>query len=171
MADTNDLTQNVTLFNNAKSKNVTVITDGSNERLAVDSFVSNSVGVKSHQPKAIVDVTGTATNTSTDISLGGFTGRGELAFIAVAGSNSNYEIAIEVDGVEEFRATMSNIGTDLGLANGTNVPVWVETANKNFRLHPNSPVGFTTNFEIFAKATTTPVATLKWVITYGEEES
>ena len=39
MADTNDRTQNVTLFDNAKSKNVSVITDGSLERLAVDADV------------------------------------------------------------------------------------------------------------------------------------
>ena len=40
MADTNDRTQNVTLWNDAKGKNVSIITDGATERLAVDASVT-----------------------------------------------------------------------------------------------------------------------------------
>src|SRR5210317_1494399 len=143
MADINDPTQNVNIWDDDKTKAVSVITDGATERLAVDSQVTNNVSIKIYQPKAITDFTGVTLNTSTDVTLGTFTGRGLLNFIATTCGTSNYEIALEVDGVEEFRATMANIGTDLGLANGTNVPIWVETAQKNFRFHPNDPWGFT----------------------------
>ena len=37
MADINDPTQNVTIWNDAKGKNVTVTTDGSKERLDVSA--------------------------------------------------------------------------------------------------------------------------------------
>lgn len=43
MADTNDPTQNVAIWDDTKGKNVSVITDGSVERLAVDASVSTSV--------------------------------------------------------------------------------------------------------------------------------
>lgn len=40
MADLNDLTQNVNIWDDAKSKAVTITTDGSKERLDVDASVS-----------------------------------------------------------------------------------------------------------------------------------
>jgi len=45
MVDTNDRTQNVTLFDNAKNKNVSVITDGAIERLAVDTTVTGGTTI------------------------------------------------------------------------------------------------------------------------------
>jgi hypothetical protein len=60
---------------------------------------------------------------------------------------------------------MNDLGAGLGLANATNVPLWVETAGKNFRWHPPTQVGFKTSFSIKAKATGADV-TLKHLILY-----
>lgn len=170
MTEANDRTHDITLYDEDGNPVKIVLVDGV-YRLATTGIITGTVVAALFQPKVETNVAGVLLNTSTDTLLKSFTGRGKLVFIAVAGSNSNYEIAIEIDGVEEVRVTMANIGTDLGLSNATNVPIWVETANKNFRFHPNEAVGFTTSFKVSAKATTTPVPTIKSVISYAEEES
>ena len=76
-------------------------------------------------------------------------------------------IVIEIDGVEVLRIEMGELGSDIGLANATNVPLWVETANKNFRFSPKQGVDFTDSFEVLAKALTgTPSVT--WLVNYRE---
>jgi hypothetical protein len=95
---------------------------------------------------------------------------GKIDFIAIAGSSSNYEVAIKVDGSEILRINMGNLGSDIGLANATNVPIWAETANKNFRYSPKQGVDFTDSYQVLAKATTgTP--TVNWLINDRQQGS
>ena len=92
--------------------------------------------------------------------------KGRLDSVSIGSGSSNYEVAIEIDGVEEIRITMSELN-GIGLSNASNVPLWVETADKNFRYHPKVPTGFDTDFKISAKATSgTP--SIRWLITYRE---
>jgi len=189
MADQNDLTINSTLYDEAGNKvgivlnnsiyrlegrsaltssdgvkDITVTTDGAHERLDVDaSITGGNFQLVPFTPEFHYSVAGTALNTSTDTTLYTETDIGKIDFICIDGSNANFEVAIKVDGVEILRISMANLGT-LGLSNATNVPIWAETANKNFRYSPKQGVDFTTSYEVLAKATTTPVPTVNWLI-------
>ena len=168
MADQNDLTQNVTLWNNDKSKNVSTITDGAVERLAVDAtatIVDNESPTR-YQLRSDFNATGVALNTATDTELFSYTGDGVLDFVAIAGSTATYEVTIEIDGTERIRITMAELAS-IGLSNATNVDMWAETANKNFRYHPQN-IGFATSFTILAKALATPLANVSHLILYRE---
>ena len=169
MAD-GDITENITLWSNDKGKEVTVITDGSDERLAVDALLTGgNFQLQPFTPKSDISVANIALNVSTDTSLKLVTSTtGKVAFIAIAGSNASFEIAIKIDGVETSRITMAELGSGLGLSNATNVPIWVETANKNFRFHPTEAVDFTSSFEVISKATGTPTPTVNWVVMWRE---
>ena len=109
-----------------------------------------------------------ANGTGTVVSLGiNVTGTGTLDFVAISGSTSSFQIAIEVDGTERIRITMAEL-SQIGLSNATNVPFWAETANKNFRYSPNKAVGYTTGFRILAKATGAPVPSVTHLALYRE---
>jgi len=155
MTDVNDLTQNVTLWDNAKAKNVSTVTDGAVERLAVDAVavVTSDESATKFQLKSDYDAIGVALNTSTDTSLFNFTGAGVIDLIAVNSlTTANFEVTIKIDGTERIRITMADLGAALGLTN-SDFDIVAETANKQFRYRPNS-IGFTTSFEVLAKATT-----------------
>lgn len=143
-----------------------VVDDAGVKRLAVDSNVEGGVSLQRFLGEVTFDISGIALNISTDTSLISQSGNGQLDFICIAGSNSSYEVILKIDGVEKFRIDMDDLGSDLGLSNATNVPVWVETANKNFRFHPTVPMDFTTSFEILAKATGTPTPDVNWLVTW-----
>ena len=162
MADTNDLTQNVTLFDNAKSKNVTVVTDGATERLAVDT---GAFQLQPFAPVVDFDSTGVSLNTSTFTTILNVTStEGKLDFIGMAGASSSYRVRLTVDAAEVFDLAMSDLNA-IGLSNAINVPIWAETALKNFRYHPNIEVDFTDSMLVEAQAITgTP--NLKHLITY-----
>jgi len=155
MADTNDPTQNVTIWNNAKSKNVSTITDGATERLAVDAsatIVDNESPTK-YQLKTDYDATGVALNTSTDTLLYTFSGEGVIDLIAVNSTTSSaWLVDIFVDGTSRIRISMADLGTALGLTN-SDFDIVAETANKQFRYHPSS-VGFSTSFAVYARSVT-----------------
>ena len=165
MADTNDLTQNVTLFDNAKAKNVTVITDGANERLAVDADISGgNFQLQPMEPVVVVDTTGVTTNASTWDTIVNFTGEGRLDFVALSSTLSSYRVRVTIDAVEIFDLAMSDLNA-LGLSNATNVPLWAETADKNFRYHPTDSGDFITSLKIeVMSVTATPV--VKSLISY-----
>jgi len=172
MADLNDPTVNVNLWNDDKTKSVTVTTDGVKERLdcnmdGSEIIISDSESATKYQMKTDYDAVGDLLNVITDTILHSETGTGTLDFVAITGSNANFEITIEVDGTERIRITMAELAA-IGLSNATNVPFWAETANKNFRYSPNIPVGYTTSFRILAKATGTPLATVKHLTLYRE---
>jgi hypothetical protein len=164
MADLTDRSTDVSIHNEATDAAVTTTTDGSKERLDVSLGEDSEFQLQAFTPEFHYSTAATALNTSTDTSLYSESGRGKIDFVAVVGSNSNYEIVIEVDTVEILRITMADLGSSLGLANATNVPLWVETANKNFRFSPKQGVDFVTSFEVLAKATGTPTPTVNWLI-------
>ena len=158
MADVNDLTQNVNIWNDEKSKSVTVTTDDVKERL--DVSIQDSIGVivedsespTKYQLQSDYDAVGVSLNTSTDTVLFTHSGQGTIDLISVNSlTSSNYEVAILIDGTERIRITMADLGSNLGLTN-SDYDLAVETANKQFRYHPAS-VGFTTSFTVKAKAT------------------
>lgn len=168
MADQNDLTTNVALYQEGKTVSVTTETDGSKERLHVDTNISGGVIVQkfSTQGEAEVD-TAVTLNTSTDVTLLEITAEGKLDFVAVnSATSSNFEIAIVIDGVERFRLSMAGLNT-LGLTTPDNVPLWADTAGKNFRYHPNEGDDFATSFKILAKATVATPSVF-WAVKYRE---
>ena len=158
MADINDPTVNVNLWNDAKTKSVTVTTDGAKERLdcnmdGSEVIISDSEAATRYQLKSDYDVSGIALNTSTDTQLYTFSGEGVIDLVAVnSPTSSNWEITVKIDGTERLRITMANLGSALGLTN-SDFDVVAETANKQFRYRPRS-IGFTSSFTILAKATT-----------------
>lgn len=168
MSELNDQTHNITLYDELGNP-VTIVNDDGVYRLSVDANVTGGIRISKFIPKNEADVSGITLSTSVDTELVAVTGAGKIDFIAIAGTNSNFEVAVEVDGNEVQRLSMTEIGSDLGLANGTNVPFWVETANKNFRFHPNEGVDFATSFKVIVKATTTPLPDVNFIVSYREE--
>ena len=145
---------NVCLYDDLGNK-VGVILDGSTYRLQVDAkaTITDNESPTRYQLKSAYDTTGIALNTSTDVSLYSFTGQGVIDLISVNSlTSSNWEVAILIDGTERIRITMADLGSNLGLSN-SDYDIVAETANKQFRYRPAS-VGFTTSFEVKAKATT-----------------
>jgi hypothetical protein len=168
MADQNDLTHNTTLYNEVGNK-VAVIADGGIWRLGVDALLTGgNFQLQPFLPEFHYSVAGTLLNTSTDTVLYTESDVGKIDFVCVAGSNSNFEVAIDVDGTEVLRIAMGDLAT-LGLSNATNVPIWAETANKNFRYSPKQGVDFTTSFTLSAKATGAPAPTVNWLINDRKE--
>jgi len=173
MADIGDLTQNVSLHNDSTDAAVTTTTDGAKELLDVNVETGN-ISVTSddsptkYQLQSDFDATGVALNTSTDTTIYTYSGDGVLDFVAVTGGNSNFEVTLKMDGTERIRITMAELAA-IGLSNATNVEVWAETANKNFRYHPHSPLGFATSFTILAKATGAPIPTVTHLVLFREK--
>ena len=192
MADQNDPTRNVTLYdesgnmvglildgsvyrlagtniitNAGGGKIVTVTTDdGGRERLDVSLGSANEFQLRAFSPVTDFDATGINLNTSTWDTLLTVTGEGKLDFVACVGASSAYRVRVTVDGTETFDLSMADLAA-IGLSNATNVPLWAETANKNFRYRPNEPVAYATSLLIEAKAVTaTPL--LKYLITHRE---
>jgi len=169
MADLNDLTQNVNIWNDAKTKSVTVTTDGAKERLDCD--VTGAVSIDydesptKYQLKTDYDATGTSVTTS-DTLLYTFSGEGVIDLVSInSTTSSNWGIVINIDGTERLRITMSQLGSSLGLTD-SNFDIVSQTANKQFRWHPSS-IGFATSFTIEAFATTGTV-TLNHMIMFRE---
>jgi len=172
MADDNNVTDNASIWDEPGDRAVTITTDGAKERLdcnmdGSEIIISDSESATKYQMKTDFDAVGDLLNVTTDTVLHSVTGTGTLDFVAVTGSNANFEITIEVDGTERIRITMGELAA-IGLSNATNVPFWAETANKNFRYSPNIPVGYTTSFRILAKASGTPLPTVKHLTLYRE---
>jgi hypothetical protein len=172
MADLNDLTQNVNIWDDAKSKAVTVTTDGAKERLDVDIgdnidvTITDSESPTKYQLKADYDATGVSVASSPDTTLYTFSGSGVIDLVAVnSDTSSNWGIDLIVDGTSRLRITMEDLGSELGLTNSDFVVV-AETANKQFRWRPEQ-IGFTTGFTVKAYATGTTV-TLKHLIMFRE---
>ena len=165
MADLNDQTQNVNIWDDAKTKSVTVTTDGSHERLDVDARIAGATfSLNPFTPVISFDSAGTALTTSWTTVVDYSGGQGSLDFIAVSLGTSNYKVRLTIDGTEIFDIAMSDLNT-IGLVNAVNVNIWAETALKNFRYRPLTPVDFTTSLKI-ELAMTTGSATAYWLINY-----
>lgn len=169
MADLTDRSTDVSIHgNNASNPAVDTISDGTYERLAVDAAITSDDSPTRYSLKSDYDATGVTVTSSADVTLFSFTGQGVIDFLSAVAGGSGYEIIIEIDSTERLRINMNDLGSNLGLANATNVPLWVETANKNFRWHPPTQVGFSTSFAIKAKATGANV-TIKHLVLYREK--
>jgi hypothetical protein len=156
MADLTDKTGDISIWDEAKTKAVDVITDdlGKN-RLQTEGTVTiaNNESPTKYQLKTDYDAVGDLLTSASDTVLYSYTGDGTLNFVSVSNANSsNYEIAIEIDGTVRIRINMNDLGSVLGLVGGS-TPFWCETANKNFRFRPYEGVGFTSGFRVLARAT------------------
>lgn len=168
MGDISDKTLDVNIWDDAKGKAVSIITDGSVERLAVSANISNNESPTKYQLRTDYDATGDSVTTAADVTLYTFTGSGVIDFIGVYDStSSNFEVAIFIDGTERIRIGMGALGTDLGMA-AAGIPIYTETANKAFRYVPQE-VGFTTSFEVKAKALVSGTRTLKHIVLFREK--
>ena len=168
MSDINDDTINSTLYDELGNP-VNVVNESGIYRLAVTGNVSIS-GDESptkYQLRWDIDPVGD-TVTSTDTLLFTFTGIGICDFVAIAAGNSTYEAIVKVDGIEQFRASMSDLGS-VGLTNAVNVPVWAENANKLFRLRPLNGFGFSNSFSVWARATGTSLSNVTHAVMYREK--
>ena len=165
MAD-DDRTDNISIADSENTQIVTITTDGAKERLDVTLGESAEFQLRAWAPVTDFDATGINLNTSTWDTLLSVTSEGKLDFIACVGGSSSYRIRVTADGNEVFDLAMSDLNA-IGLSNATNVPLWAETANKNFRYRPSAPVDFNTTLLVEAMAiTATPL--LQHLITYRE---
>lgn len=156
-------TQEVSIWNKDETKAVSVITDGSTERLAV---VSKEEPVTNYQLKSSVGTSGTSVST-TDVTLYSFSGAGVIDYIGISENVSSlYEVAIVIDGTERFRITMDNLGNVLGLTDGA-APLWASIANKHFNYRP-AQIGFSSNFSVIARATS-GTRTLYHIVLFREQ--
>lgn len=153
MADRGNRQAEVTPFGPG-NKQITSTTYGAKELLDVNATVSGDESPTKYQLLSDIEyTTATTVTTAADVTLFTYSGVGVLTFIAVTNAtSSNYEVAVFVDGTERLRTTMTGLGSTLGLTDGS-TPIWVQTANKQFRYHPTPEIGFTTSFSIKAKAT------------------
>ena len=154
MSDSLNITPNVTLYDDAGNP-VNVILDGSIYRVAVDASATivNNESPTKYQLKTDYDATGDLLTSAADVVLYSYTGDGVLDFVGISNATtSNYLVAIEIDGTERIRINMGDLGSVLSLTSG-DVPMWTETANKNFRYRPFDPIGFSTGFRVLARAT------------------
>lgn len=104
-------------------------------------------------PKVESDIVPVALSFGVDTSLFLFTGEGKLDFIALAVSNSDYTVILEIDGSEVYRLDADAIGSSIGLTGSENETIYVTTANKQFRdIYPEG-ADFQTSFEILATKT------------------
>ena len=180
MADIVNPTDNVSIYGGDNesdlTKAVTVTTDGAKQRLdcnmdGSEVIISDSESATKYQLQTEFDAVGDLLNQATDVVLYSVTGQtGTLDFVAVSGSNANFEVTIEIDGTERLRISMAEIGA-IGLSNATNVPLWAETALKNFRYSPNLPVGYTTGFRILAKSVSAQNPTVTHLTMYRQRVS
>jgi hypothetical protein len=163
MSDINDLTMNVNICSDNDTKKVTVTTDGAKERLDVAATVEGSFQLEAFTPVVNFSSASTALATSpTWTSILSVTDTGKLDFIAIAGSTSTYRVRLTLDSVIIFNVTMSDLST-VGLSNATNVPMWAETADKNFRYRPSEGVDFVTSFLVEAQLVSGS-PTVSWMI-------
>ena len=176
MADLNDLTQNVNIWNDDKSKAVDVITDGGIERLAVDSKVTGgSVSLARYRPRFFTSKTD-ITILTTDTTLKSLDFDGQLSAISINTTNKQIEIIIEVDSTEIFRVQMADLndGSEYRLQIGSDdihFPIQVDDQGKHFFLrYFNTPPDVLTNLTVKAKSFSGGTETMQSIfIVYREK--
>ena len=168
MADQNDLTTNVNIANDDNTKLVDVNTLFGVERLAVDALITGGAfQLQPFVPYTVFDATGVNVTSGAWVTLLSLTTQqGKLDFIACVAGGSGYRVRMTVDAIVSFNISMADLSS-IGLSNATNVPMWVETAGKNFRYHPKTEVDFTDSLLIEVQATGSDV-TIASLINYRE---
>ena len=165
MADRNNRQAEVSLWG-PDNKQLTSTTGIGKEYLDVLMPGDQTFQLQAFSPVTVYNSTGVSLNSTTWTTLLTQTETGKLDFIACSAGTSNYRVRLTVDGVEAFDVAMSDLNA-IGLSNATNVPMWAETALKNFRYYPNQPVDYTTDVLVEAMATT-GTATLYYLITHRD---
>lgn len=146
-------------------KPITSTVDGAKRRFDVTLGESFSFQLQAFAPVTDFDSTGvTITSAGWTTLLTVPSSKGKLDFIACVGGSSGYRVRLTVDGTECYDLAMTDLNA-IGLSNATNVPIWAETANKNFRYNPSEPVDFVSSVLIEAQAIGSDVL-LKYLITY-----
>jgi len=175
MADRSNRQTEIAIYDPATNEPISTTTDAGfpgkryldvNVYGTIDANISGDESPTKYQDRAHKDIPGTSVST-TDVSLFLFTGTGILDFIAISTGSSTYEVALKVDGTEVWRFSMAELNT-IGLSNATNVPIWAEVANKNFRYNPRAGSGFSTSIEVIGRSTT-GTQTLDHIILYREK--
>ena len=165
MAGINNPTDNVTIFGGDNSaKAVTSTTVGAKELLDVNA----SSDPTQYSPEFDYDITGDVVTSAADATLFTFSGAGVIDMIAVSSAvSSSWSIIVDIDGVEKFRISMTDLGSTLGLTGSAQDLIFAATANKQFRWLPKGAAGFTTSFSVKARATGADV-TLYHLVNYRE---
>jgi len=153
MADQNDITRDVTLYDELGNK-VAVVADGSIFRLGVDAKITGGVVPQRSSPKFDFQTTPIVVADTVEVSLKSVTGKGALDFFTFTASKSDWEFIIKIDGSEELRISSEDM-SDLSLesSNATTIPLFASNADKTFTLHPNVGMDFKTSFDLRFKAT------------------
>jgi hypothetical protein len=172
MADLNDPTINVNLWNDDKSKSVTVTTDGPKERLDVNANIEGSVTISTTQPRWDYSVSTIPLTDGVDTSvfLIPATTIGFIDFVQIICKNSNFSVILIIDGTEELRISMSDLGS-IGLlsSNSTGIPLYAASASKIFSLHPFQPFNFQSSFELQVVASSSGNNVDGYMITWREQ--
>lgn len=151
-------------------KDVTVTTTGLKERLDVNAVIEGDVTLSTSTPKWDYATPNLSLTNGVDTSFFLESGKaGFIDFIQVVCKNASYRGIIIVDGVEELRISMSDLGT-IGLlsSNSTNIPIYAASASKIWSLHPNQPFAFTTSFELKVRATAAGNELDGWFVSWRE---
>jgi len=150
MADIKDYTRNVSIFDDTANSPVSTTLVGSKRLLDVNA----SADPTQYSPEFDYDTTGDVVTSGADATLFTFSGAGVIDMIAVTcATSSSWSIIVDIDGVEKFRISMTELGSTLGLTGATQNLIYTATANKQFRWLPRGAAGFTTSFSVKARAT------------------
>jgi len=163
MADDDNVTDNVTLWDNEGDREVSIITDGADERLAVDAKIAGDISILQFVPK--FDFSSDGDSLTGLLEIKAVTAQGRIDFISISGSSSNYDFILNIDGVQVLRISMADMST-LGLtsSNATTLPIFTNTSGKNFILHPNVGLDFKTSFSIQLEDTGNPKPNINWLV-------
>lgn len=167
--DRTDRTDDVTIWNEDRSKSVDVVTEEGYNRLPVASYLEGgNFSLRPYVPYTAFDSTGVAISTAGWTNILSITGTpGKVDFIACAAGSSGYRVRLTIDGTVVFNVSMADLNS-IGLSNAVNVAIWAETALKNFRYHPKTECDFTDSVSIDVMATT-GTGTVTYFISYRED--
>lgn len=164
-SDQEDFENNYKIASNAPT-DPTIINNQGVMRMAVDANFSGGVAFEAYTPHIGYNSVYTSIGSS-DVELFSFTGRGKLDFFTILANNDNYEVILKIDGNEEFRITMHDLGDHLDLDDKkSNLPLWVESGNKKFRWNDIMGSDFTVSFKILVRRTSGTNTKARWLVKY-----
>jgi len=166
MADLNDLTANVNIWDDAKSKAVSVITEGSNERLAVDAYVSdsdNDFGV--YRGKYVNQHLENAG--SRDMNVNGSVT--PVSFTAGPGSGKRWYIARLLVTLEDSSINHTKFGGQAALTNGIDFKVTESGTERDVIPHRIKKNGQWRHFSYDSaiESASTDIMTIRWTFANG----
>ncbi|HED06349.1 MAG TPA: hypothetical protein ENI61_06670 [Ignavibacteria bacterium] len=136
-------------------------------RFAVDAQVTNNINSTEYKTKIKYDNSDTNIY-STDIELLNVSSKGLVDFFVVTCNGHDFEIALELDGIEEFRISVHTLKDDLRLkGDETMFPISLSDNKKSIRLSDNFGLYFTSSFRLLVRATSGTVKA-NWILKYRE---